>query len=118
MKIAEIPTVFHEIETNGIGYLDLMFDLSDVPEKDLPMVGLLQAVLGIIDTEHYEYGELFNEINRHTGGIGTSLELYPDVTKVKKKNSRQLLKSKESTLWTDSICHPYDERDSDSIETG
>lgn len=94
MKIADIPTVFHEIETNGIGYLDLMFDLSDVPEKDLPMVGLLQAVLGIIDTEHYEYGELFNEINRHTGGIGTSLELYPDVTKVKKKNSRQLLKSK------------------------
>ena len=85
MKIADIPTVFHEIETNGIGYLDLMFDLSDVPEKDLPMVGLLQAVLGIIDTEHYEYGELFNEINRHTGGIGTSLELYPDVTKVKEK---------------------------------
>ena len=77
--------VFHEIETNGIGYLDLMFDLSDVPEKDLPIVGLLQAVLGIIDTEHYEYGELFNEINRHTGGIGTSLELYPDVTKVKEK---------------------------------
>ena len=62
-----------------------MFDLSDVPEKDLPMVGFLQAVLGIIDTEHYEYGELFNEINRHTGGIGTSLELYPDVTKVKEK---------------------------------
>ena len=85
MKIADIPMVFHEIETNGIGYLDLMFDLSDVPEKDLPMVGLLQAVLGIIDTEHYEYGELFNEINRHTGGIGTSLELYPDVTKVKEK---------------------------------
>lgn len=22
MKIADIPTVFHEIETNGIGYLD------------------------------------------------------------------------------------------------
>ena len=99
MKIADIPTVFHEIETNGIGYLDLMFDLSDVPEKDLPMVGLLQAVLGIIDTEHYEYGELFNEINRHTGGIGTSLELYPDVTKVKEKEFRATFEIKAKALY-------------------
>ena len=99
MKIADIPTVFHEIETNGIGYLDLMFDLSDVPEKDLPMVGLLQAVLGIIDTEHYEYGELFNEINRHTGGIGTSLELYPDVTKVKEKEFRATFEIKGKALY-------------------
>ena len=29
--------------------------------------------------------ELFNEINVHTGGIGTSLELYPNVTKVREK---------------------------------
>ena len=99
MKIADIPTVFHEIETNGIGYLDLMFDLSDVPEKDLPMVGLLQAVLGIIDTEHYEYGELFNEINRHTGGIGTSLELYPDVTKVKEKEFKATFEIKGKALY-------------------
>lgn len=99
MKIVDIPTVFHEIETNGIGYLDLMFDLSDVPEKDLPMVGLLQAVLGIIDTEHYEYGELFNEINRHTGGIGTSLELYPDVTKVKEKEFKATFEIKGKALY-------------------
>ena len=84
---------------NGIGYLDLMFDLSDVPEKDLPMVGLLQAVLGIIDTEHYEYGELFNEINRHTGGIGTSLELYPDVTKVKEKEFKATFEIKGKALY-------------------
>ena len=99
MKIAEIPTVFHEIETNGIGYLDLLFDLSDVPEKDLPMVGLLQAVLGIIDTEHYEYGELFNEINRYTGGIGTSLELYPDVTKVREKEFKATFEIKAKALY-------------------
>ena len=99
MKIADIPTVFHEIETNGIGYLDLMFDLSDVPEKDLPMVGLLQAVLGIIDTEHYEYGELFNEINMHTGGIATSLELYNDVTKVKEKEFKATFEIKTKALY-------------------
>ena len=80
-----IPMVYHNVETNGIGYVTLLFDLSEVPEEKLPYVGMLQAVLGIIDTTHYEYGELFNEINVHTGGIGTSLELYPDVTRVKEK---------------------------------
>ena len=30
-----------------------------------------------------------NEINVHTGGIGTSLEMYPDVTKAKEKNLKQ-----------------------------
>ena len=57
MNLANVPVVFHEVETNGIGYLDLLFDLSGVPEEKLPYVGILQAVLGIIDTENYEYGE-------------------------------------------------------------
>ena len=57
------PVIYHEIETNGIGYVDLLFDLSGVSEEMLPYAGILQAVLGIIDTNNYEYGELFNEIN-------------------------------------------------------
>ena len=99
MNLAGVPTVFHEIETNGIGYLDLLFDLADVPAEMLPYVGVLQAVLGIIDTEHYEYGELFNEINVHTGGIGTSLELYPDVTKVKEKAFKATFEVKTKALY-------------------
>ena len=99
MELAGVPVIFHEIETNGIGYLDLLFDLADVPEELLPYVGLLQAVLGIIDTEHYEYGELFNEINRYTGGIGTSLEMYPDVTKAKEKEFRATFEIKAKALY-------------------
>lgn len=87
--------VHHNVETNGIGYVTLMFDLSGIKEEKLPYVGILQSVLGIIDTTNYEYGELFNEINVHTGGIGTSLELYTDVTKVKEKISALHLRSKE-----------------------
>ena len=64
MKLAGIPMVFHEIDTNGIGYIDIMFDMSEVPEELLPYAGILQGVLGIIDTENYEYGELFNEKKR------------------------------------------------------
>lgn len=94
-----IPMVYHNVETNGIGYVTLLFDLSGVPEEKLPYVGMLQAVLGIIDTTHYEYGELFNEINVHTGGIGTSLELYPDVTKVKAKEFRATFEMKGKALY-------------------
>lgn len=98
-KMDGTPVIYHEIETNGIGYVDLLFDLSGVSEELLPYVGLLQSVLGIIDTENYEYGELFNEINVHTGGIGTSLELYPDVTKVKEKEFKATFEIKAKALY-------------------
>ena len=91
--------VFHEIETNGIGYLDLLFDLSGISAELLPYVSILQSVLGIIDTNHYEYGKLFNEINVHTGGIGTSLELYPDVTKVQEKEFKATFEIKTKALY-------------------
>ena len=85
LETGGVKLVHHEVETNGIGYTALLFDLSGIPEEKLPYISILQSVLGIIDTKNYEYSELFNEINVHTGGIGTSLELYTDVTKVKEK---------------------------------
>lgn len=94
-----VKMVYHDVDTNGIGYVTLMFDLSGIPEEKLPYAGLLQAVLGLIDTTNYEYGELFNEINMHTGGIGTSLELYADVTKVKEKEFRATFEMKGKALY-------------------
>lgn len=91
--------IYHGVDTNGIGYITLMFDLSGVPQEKLAYAGLLQAVLGLIDTENFEYGELFNEINVHTGGIGTSLELYADVTKVKEKDFRATFEIKGKALY-------------------
>ncbi len=99
MQAGQIPVVYHDVETNGIGYVTLMFDLSCVPEEKLPYIGILQSVLGIIDTVHYEYGELFNEINVHTGGIGTSLELYPDVRHTKEKEFRATFEMKGKALY-------------------
>ena len=99
MTISGTPVVFHEVETNGIGYVDVMFDLSGVAAEDLPYVGILQSVLGIIDTENYEYGELFNEITMHTGGIGTALELYNDVTNVREKAFKATFEIKGKALY-------------------
>lgn len=99
LNIAGIPVIFHEIETNGIGYADVLFDMSGISEEELPFAGILQSVLGIIDTERYNYGELFNEINMHTGGIGTSLELYNDVTNVREKAFRSTFEIKGKALY-------------------
>lgn len=99
IKLAQVPVIYHEIETNGIGYLDVLFDMSGIEEELLPYVGILQSVLGIIDTSHYGYGELFNEINVHTGGIGTSLELYSDVTNVREKAFKATFEVKAKALY-------------------
>ena len=94
-----VKVIHHNVETNGIGYVSLMFDLSGIEEELLPYTGILQSVLGIIDTTNYEYGELFNEINVNTGGIGTSLELYTDVTRVKEKEFRATFEIRGKALY-------------------
>ena len=67
----------HHYTTNGIGYLTLLFDTRDVPEEKIPYLGLLKSVLGQVSTEHYSYGDLFHEINAHSGGISFGLSVYP-----------------------------------------
>ena len=45
------------------------------PDK-VPYLGLLKSVLGYVDTAHYTYGELSNEINAETGGIACGVEVF------------------------------------------
>lgn len=71
--------VHHEMYANGIDYLTLLFDIRDILPEELPYLGILKAVLGYVDTESYSYAELANEINIHTGGIGSSIGIYPSV---------------------------------------
>ncbi|MBU5481870.1 insulinase family protein [Blautia sp. MSJ-19] len=68
--------LYHEVPTNGIGYLDLMFDLKELSAEKVPYLGLLKSVLGYVDTAHYTYGELTNEINAETGGIMCGVEVF------------------------------------------
>lgn len=59
--------VFHNIDTNGITYLKLFFDISDLPEKYIPYAGLLASVLSRMDTNFHTYAELNTEIKLNTG---------------------------------------------------
>jgi presequence protease len=71
-----IPFVHHNVYTNGIAYMRLLFALEDIPKSLTPYIGLLSNVLAYIDTEHYSFLELSNEINIHTGGISTDVACF------------------------------------------
>ena len=71
-----VQLVHHDLFTNGIGYVNLMFRAGEIPRKLVPYLGLLKAVLGNVDTEHYTYGEFATELNLHTGGISCGVNSY------------------------------------------
>ena len=77
--IGEIPVVHHDIASNGIDYVTLMFECNDIPQEDIAYLGVLRAVLGYVNTKHYSYAGLFNAINIYTGGISCGVSVYPKV---------------------------------------
>lgn len=74
-----LPVLFHNIFSNGILYLNLLFDIRFVSQEDLPYLGILKAVLGYMDTKRYSYGDLADEINLETGGMSATISVYPSI---------------------------------------
>ncbi|MCR5055020.1 MAG: insulinase family protein [Lachnospiraceae bacterium] len=72
-----IKVIYSDIETTGIHYLNLVFGINSVKEEELPYLSLYTNMLGLIDTEKYNYTQLSNEINIHTGGMSVNLKVYP-----------------------------------------
>ena len=73
--VGDVQVVHHDLYTNGIGYVNLMFRAGEIPKRLVPYLGLLKAVLGNVDTEHYTYGEFAAELNLHTGGISCGVNV-------------------------------------------
>ncbi len=93
-KVGDTVLLYHNLFTNGIGYLRFVFDLKNVPEQLFPYVGLLKSVLGLIGTKNYTYGELFNEINIQTGGISPASNTYTDARDMRKFSATLEIKVK------------------------
>lgn len=74
--VEETKVLFHNIQTNGIGYIRLIFDAANIPADLFAYIGILKNVLGYVDTKEHDYGSLYNEINIHTGGISTTVNTY------------------------------------------
>ncbi len=66
----------HNIATNQIAYVSLLFDTSHIKESEVPYLGILAEVFGDMNTENYSYGELADEVNLYTGGLHTDTDVY------------------------------------------
>ena len=72
-EVEGIPVIQHDIFTNGIAYVGYYFMLNHVSVELLPYVSLLAALYKEVDTDKRSYGDLANEIDLKTGGIGVRL---------------------------------------------
>jgi len=75
-SLGDTKLIYHALFTNGIGYLRLIFNLNEIPEEYFGHIGILKGCLGLLNTEHYSYGDLFNEINLYTGGMAAVNNTY------------------------------------------
>lgn len=75
-KIRDRDFLYHDLFTNGICYLRLIFKLDRVPGRLFPYIGVLKGLLGLLNTEKHGYADLYNEINILTGGMATVNNVY------------------------------------------
>lgn len=68
---AATTTLYHDLGTNGILYLDVGMNLASVPEELLPYVPLFGRALREMGTKKENYTQLTQRIGRQTGGIST-----------------------------------------------
>ncbi len=76
LKVDNSLFLYQDVCTNGIGYVNVMFEIRDMEVEKVHYLGLLKSVLGYVDTKDYTYGQLFNEINARTGGIQCGVDVF------------------------------------------
>ncbi|MBD5088519.1 MAG: insulinase family protein [Clostridiales bacterium] len=74
-EISGIKVLHHDIYTNGIAYIKIVFDMDKIRELG-PYISLLNMVLGYMDTKKHSYLEFANETNIYTGGILADCNTY------------------------------------------
>jgi Zn-dependent M16 (insulinase) family peptidase len=72
-QTGESTTLYHDLFTNGIVYLDLAFDAHTLPQDLLPYVPLFGQALVKMGTETEDFVRLSQRIGRKTGGISPSV---------------------------------------------
>lgn len=70
-----VKTIHHNINTNGIVYLSLLFDATSL-KSYMPQMSFLATLLGYLDTKKHSYMEFDTETNFYTGGIGSDVNIY------------------------------------------
>ncbi|ROR26321.1 hypothetical protein EDD66_10843 [Mobilisporobacter senegalensis] len=79
---AGIKVLHHNVFTNGIGYIKLLFNVKNIPQDKFSYLGLLSTMLGYVDTNKHSFLDFSNEVNIHTGGIHSTVSTYSQYGKL------------------------------------
>lgn len=72
-QVGVLNVFYHHTFTNDIIYADLIYDLPEIVEKDLPYVRLFTFLISQLGFGERNYSESLEYIQAHTGGVGASL---------------------------------------------
>jgi presequence protease len=81
-RIKHFFILFYRLTISYYTYSIFLHDVSNIPQELFTYMGILKNVLGYVDTQNYSYGELYNEINIHTGGISSTVNTYTNSKKL------------------------------------
>lgn len=107
--------VHHDGFTNHFLYADLIFDLPNIADEDLPYVHLLITLLPELGSGPRDYLANLEYIQAHTGGIGATCALHTQADNPKAANpcinirGKALYRKAEPllTLMRDTVLHPH-----------
>lgn len=71
--LEDVPALEHDIFTNGISYIDLVFDISHIPEDLQPYLPLLGKIISGMGAAGLSYDEMAKRIALKMGGFGYDL---------------------------------------------
>jgi len=71
--------LLHPIATSGIDYINLYFDVSDLPQDKLSLLSFMTGLLGKLPTKVHDASELQRLSKLYFGGLSFSVESYNKV---------------------------------------
>ncbi len=72
-KYDDYVQIRHELETKGIGYVNLAFDVLNLDMELMPWLSVWVDLLDELGTKSEDYGDFNNRIDRYTGGVNARL---------------------------------------------
>jgi presequence protease len=76
MTVMDRPLLYHDLDSQGICYLNLIFDCNSLCEDELPWLSLLSNLFVKCGTKDTAYDNLTQDIACHTGGLNCSVNTF------------------------------------------
>lgn len=104
-KFENVEFLHTPVNTNGIVYTSLLFDIKNVSKEYIPYVALLARYLGEVSTQEYSFEQLTNEIEIYTGGIDFDIDVYANSKNIEEYEPKFIIKGRALKENLDKLFH-------------